>query len=176
MASAIGLLNQMATETTSIGYYFITPRHSLQVHPLTRFSAACTDKSWTDSACPKYCTVDDPNHFETVSFCANTTDFCCVKSVDGNCCEYPELRFNLTIPSDVWAYLENGTNATTAPPSSLPSMTSSSPSGTAVASKGGLSAGAGAGIGIAALFIFAGLAIGAFVLWRKRSHGMLQGR
>lgn len=124
--------------------YFITPRNSLQVHPLTRFSAACTDKSWTDSACPKYCTVDTPNHFEAVSFCANTTDFCCVKSVDGDCCEYPELRFNLTIPSYIWAYLENGTNVTTAPPSSLPSTaasggisgvaTSSSHSGTAVAS------------------------------------------
>ena len=150
--------------------YFITPRNSLQVHPLTRFSAACTDKSWTDSACPKYCTVDDPNHFETVSFCATTTDFCCVKSVDGDCCEYSELRFNLTIPSDIWAYLENGTNATTAPPSSLPSTTSISHSGTAAASKGGLSAGAGAGVGIAALFAFTGLAIGAFVLWRRRSH------
>jgi hypothetical protein len=159
--------------------YSITPRNSLQVHPLTRFSAACTDKSWTDSACPKYCTVDAPNHFETVSFCANTTDFCCVKSVDGDCCEYPELRFNLTIPSYIWAYLENGTNATTAPPSSLPSTTasggtsgvatSSSRSGTTAASKGGLSAGAGAGIGIAALLVFVGLAIGAFVFWRRRT-------
>jgi hypothetical protein len=107
--------------------YFITPRNYLQVHPLTRFSAACTDKSWTDSACPKYCTDDTPNHFETVSFCANTTDFCCVKSVDGDCCEYPELRFNLTISSYIWAYLENGTNATTAPPSSLPSTAASFP-------------------------------------------------
>jgi len=46
--------------------------------------------------------------------------------------------------------------------------TSSSPSGTAAASKGGLSAGAGAGIAVAALLVFAGLAIGAFVFWWKR--------
>jgi hypothetical protein len=48
--------------------------------------------------------------------------------------------------------------------------TSSSHSGTAAASKGGLSAGAGAGIAIAALLVLAGLAIGAFVFWRKRYH------
>jgi LPXTG-motif cell wall-anchored protein len=46
--------------------------------------------------------------------------------------------------------------------------TSSSHSGTAAASKGGLSAADGAGVTIAALLVFAGLAIGAFVFWRKR--------
>lgn len=140
------------------------------------YRGACTDKSWTDSACAQVCTVDDPNHFETVSFCPNTTDFCCAKSVDGDCCQYANLRFNLTIPAYILAALQNGT--VTAEPNGFdPGSTAVSSGGSSggtspthsatTSSHSGISAGAAAGITIAVVVVVA-IAVGVVIYCRRR--------
>lgn len=149
------------------------------------YRAACTDKSWTDSACPQVCTVDDPNHFETVSFCPNTTDFCCAKSAEGDCCQHANLRFNLTIPAYVFADLRNGSAAdvpatstfSQAPTAAATGGTSTSAntiSSAAASSKPSLSAGAAAGIAVAAILVVIGIAVGTFVFWWRRRRTRAQ--
>jgi len=140
----------------TLGLCYFPPKTSGYGNYLYR--ATCTDKSWLAKTCSSVCITESPNRYETVSFCNATMDFCCPKSVEGNCCDHPNLRFSLDVPQDIMSNLINA--PTEGPPSSNGSVTPVSSVNTT--KKASISPGAAAGAGFGGIV---GLLLVGYLMW-----------